>query len=168
MVKALPTSPSVTMSFLSTLLVSRSPLLHRSTHNHQHLECRECKFCKSGKTNLCGKGFSSSSSFPQCKHSALFSPYHPRPRPHARRNNPFLHKWPTNPSLCMLILIKCLNGQIQSCLDGYFDVLPIHCRSRRFCSCSRQKCTSRQSLSSRLWNHDCLGCSNKTTRNWCV
>lgn len=31
-----------------------TPFTHHPPHTH--LECRECKFCKSGKTNLCGKG----------------------------------------------------------------------------------------------------------------
>lgn len=50
--------------------------------SHILLECRQCKFCKSGKTNLCGKGLPFSFS-PSQHPTTLFSPYHSRPRSHA-------------------------------------------------------------------------------------
>lgn len=45
----------VTMSFLSTLPVG-SVMFQINQLADRRIECRECKFCKSGKTNLCGKG----------------------------------------------------------------------------------------------------------------
>jgi hypothetical protein len=56
------------------------------------LECRECKFCKSGKTNLCGKGLCSIDLFvlsrkPIHSHSSR----HPGTGPYARQDQPLLN-----------------------------------------------------------------------------
>ncbi len=56
-------------------------------------ECRECKFCKSGKTNLCGKGprvriFSVFHGTLNLSHSAR----HPRTGPDARQEQPLLNQ----------------------------------------------------------------------------
>ena len=53
LVLALTTSRSATTSSLSTLLVRF--IAHHASREKLSSECRECKFCKSGKTNLCGR-----------------------------------------------------------------------------------------------------------------
>jgi len=39
----------------SSVSTSANPTTHSDTQPHSTPECGECKFCKSGKTNLCGK-----------------------------------------------------------------------------------------------------------------
>src|SRR5271170_7364405 len=49
-------SSRATMSFRYTRPVSLTAMSHLD-NTHGPTECRECKFCTSGKTNLCSKGW---------------------------------------------------------------------------------------------------------------
>jgi hypothetical protein len=66
-------------------------------------ECKECKFCKSGKTNLCGKGpwVTSCVLFAPQKLNLSHSARHPGTGLDARQEQPFLNQWAEDSSFCM-------------------------------------------------------------------
>jgi hypothetical protein len=117
-----------------------------SAQAHPHNpECRECKFCKSGKTNLCGKGTPHLLPYPSP--IVTFPPQSVRPKAVVScQTKRAVSQLTANPSITSYVkhlsytfIPNPLNFNI---LDGHLHFLSIHGRSRRLRRLRRQKSTS--------------------------
>ena len=110
-------------------------------------ECRECKFCTSGKTNLCGKVRSTQGKGLMPDGTSRF-----------KCKGQDIHHF--------VSLHHCWQEPIpENLLDGYLDILAVYCRSRGICCRRRQEGTPGESLLTRMWYNYGMGCCCKAAWN---